>query len=651
MEKEHHGPGGKCGQGNVLRRSWRNRYEELLCSNHFSQVSIGNSNSMTKMHAPSVDPVRDIPRYLGTFRSIIGARMYLVFGLAVLAAVAEGLGIVMLLPLLQSLDGMESEAATGLGAWLSNALDWLGLGGSTLAILLFIAAFFMLKGAFLFLAHGYAAYLQGQLLREIKGRLYDAYMQMRLQHYVSRDTGHFVNVINGQVNGFLKTFKALLTLGKDLIMVLVYFGVALAVAWRFGMMAIILGILLFAAFRWLNIYIRKLSRENAREAGVLAKLLIQSLQSFKYLVSTGQVASLRKETRGSIKRLSGYLIRMGIVQAFTSAVREPLAVVAILIIVLVQIFWLDQPLAPILVSILLFYRGLTGTLSLQKHWQSALSSMGSVEMVRDEFATQAEQRESDGGEQIGPLTRSIELRDVHFRYNESLGDVLAGVSLVIPARTSIALVGESGSGKSTLVDILTLMLRPRKGQVLIDGVPGDTIRLPTWRKQIGFVSQETVVFDDTIANNICMWQGDIQEDPFLFERVREAARQAHIAHVIEALPDGYHTLVGDRGVRMSGGQRQRLFLARELFKRPNLLILDEATSALDSESEQAIQESIDALKGKMTIVIIAHRLATIRNVDKVFVLDKGRIVEEGSYESLRDDEQTRFAQMVALQRL
>jgi ABC-type multidrug transport system fused ATPase/permease subunit len=121
--------------------------------------------------------------------------------------------------------------------------------------------------------------------------------------------------------------------------------------------------------------------------------------------------------------------------------------------------------------------------------------------------------------------------------------------------------------------------------------------------------------------------------------------------VIESLPDGYNNLVGDRGVRLSGGQRQRLFLARELFKRPNLLILDEATSALDSESEQAIQESIEALKGKMTIVMIAHRLATIRKVDKVVVLDSGRVVEEGSYEGLRDDGQTRFSKLVAMQKL
>lgn len=606
---------------------------------------------MSKTRTKSTDPIRDIPGYLKTFQSFVGARMYLVFALAVFAAFAEGLGIVMLIPLLQSLDGLGSETVTGLGAWLGGVLDWLGLGGSTLAILFLIGGFFLLKGVLLFLANGYVAYLKGQLLRELKGRLYGAYMQMRLQHYVSRDTGHFLNVIHGQIGGFMKTFVTMIGLGKDVIMTAVYFIAALAVAWQFGVMAIILGGALFAAFRWLNIYVRELSRKNSVEAGVLSKLLIQSLQSFKYLVSTAQVTSLQKETMASIRRLTGHHVRMGIAQAFTKAVKEPVAVISMLGIVIIQILWLHQPLAPILVSILLFYRGLNGVLSLQGHWQSALSSMGSVEMVREEFATQAREQEPDGCQAIGPLSHSLELRDVYFGYGESQGDVLAGVSLVIPVQTSVALVGESGSGKSTLADILTLMLRPRRGQVLIDGVPADTILLSTWRKQVGFVSQETVVFDDTIANNICMWHGDIQEDPFLFERVREAARQAHIAHVIDSLPERYNTLVGDRGVRLSGGQRQRLFLARELFKRPNLLILDEATSALDSESEQAIQESIDALKGKMTIVMIAHRLATIRNVDKVFVIDRGSVVEEGSYEELKDDRTTRFSQLIAMQEL
>lgn len=606
---------------------------------------------MSKTRKISVDPIRDIPRYMGIFRSFIGRRMYLVFALAVLAALAEGLGILLLLPLLQSLDGMGGGTATGVGAWLTEALDWLGLGGSTFAILLLIALFFVFKGGFLFLAYGYVAYLQGRLLRELKGRLYDAYSRMRLEHYVSQDTGHFINVINTQINGFLQSFDAMVRVGKDLVMLMVYFGGAILVAWRFGVMAVIIGFSLFWFFRKLNIYIRDLSRKNAAEAGLLSKLLIQSLQSFKYLSATGRSEGIRTKTIASMRRLSGYHIRQGLAKALTTAIREPLAVIATLIIVIVQIVWLEQPLAPILVSILLFYRGLTGVLTVQQTWQSALSRIGSVEMVRDEFAIQAQEHEANGAIELGPLTRGIELRDVHFAYSDIQGDVLAGISLFVPARTSVALVGESGSGKSTLVDLLTLMLRPHAGEVLIDGVPGHAVRLSSWRRQIGFVSQETVIFDDTIANNICLWQGDIHKDTSLFERVRQAAREAHIAHLIESLPEGYDTLVGDRGVRLSGGQRQRLFLARELFKRPDVLILDEATSALDSESEQAIQQSIDALKGKMTIIMIAHRLATIRNVDKVFVIHNGRVVEEGSFDMLRDDAHTRFSQLVAIQKL
>ena len=606
---------------------------------------------MSKSPKHSADPIRDIPHYLRVFRSFIGARIYLVFVLAVFASLAEGLGIVMLLPLLHSLDGLGGDHVGGVGASLIKGLDWLGLSGSTVAILLFITAFFLLKGVFLFLAQGYTAYLHGQLMRELKGRLYSNYSQMRLQHYVSRDTGHFINVINAQIGGFLSTFTGMIHVGKDLIMMIVYFGVALAVAWRFGIMAIVLGILLLVAFRKLNTYVRSLSRKNSLESGTLSKLLIQSLQSFKYLVATGQTAHLEKGVVASIHRLTGRTIKMGIANAFTNAIREPVAIVAILIIVMAQLVWLNEPLGPILVSILLFHRGLGSVMLLQGHWQAALSRMGAVEMVRDEFAIQAQVHEQDGDTEIGSLTRGVELRDVYFSYNEGQPDVLSGITLFIPAKTSVALVGESGSGKSTLVDLITLMLRPRRGQVLVDNVPGDAIRLQTWRCQIGYVSQETVVFSDTVANNICLWQGDIDTDPALFARVREAARQAHIAHVIEELPNGYHTLVGDRGVRLSGGQRQRLFIARELFRSPNLLILDEATSALDSESERAIQASIDALRGRITVIIIAHRLATIRNVDKIFVIDKGRVIEEGGYEALRDDDRSRFSRLVSMQQL
>ncbi|WP_338074251.1 ABC transporter ATP-binding protein [Halochromatium glycolicum] len=396
---------------------------------------------------------------------------------------------------------------------------------------------------------------------------------------------------------------------------------------------------------------RTLSRKTATESGHLAKQLIQTLQGFKYLTATGQNTKLGHSINGSIGRLTGYQIRTGIAQAFTGAVREPIAVVFIMAIVLVQLVYLQQPLAPILVSILLFYRGLNAMLAIQGGWQGTLEHIGSIEVVHKEFALQRQHQEPDGTRQIGPLSQGIRLQNLHYSYDPQQGDVLKDITLEIPVRHSVTFVGESGAGKSTLVDLLTLMLKPRRGQICIDSVPGDAIQLASWRQQIGYVSQETVVFDDSIANNISLWAGDHRQDVLLERRIHEAARQAHIAHFIETLPDGYDTLVGDRGLRLSGGQRQRLFIARELFRRPNLLILDEATSALDSESERAIQKSIDELKEQITVVLIVHRLSTIRNVDQVYVFDQGRLVEQGSYEGLRDCDESRFGKLVAMQAL
>jgi len=216
---------------------------------------------------------------------------------------------------------------------------------------------------------------------------------------------------------------------------------------------------------------------------------------------------------------------------------------------------------------------------------------------------------------------------------------LEDISMHINAKKSIAIVGESGSGKSTLVDLIALLHTPTNGKIFIDGTNGNDISKHSWRSQLGYVSQETIIFDDTIANNICMWSGDYINDKNLFTKIRKAANQANILDFIDSLDDGFNSLVGDRGVLLSGGQRQRLFVARELFRNPNLLILDEATSALDSESEKEIQKSIDNLKGEITVIAIAHRLSTIKNVDLIYVLKDGRIIESGSYQihRLTDD--------------
>ena len=611
------------------------------------------------------NPARDILHYLRIFQTYLGRRMYLVFALSLIAGLAESVGILMLLPLLQTLDtggntvttapgAADAPAApdepSGVSAAFSDGLAALGLQDTT-AILLIITLAFIAKGALTFGARGFNTYLAGQLSRRLKGLLFDAYSQMSYGYYASRNTGHFANLINAQISRALQSFYNLTELGMSATNAVIYLAIAFALAWRFGAMALLAGVVLLALFRNLSGYVRELSRKGATEEGQLNKLLIQTLQGFKYLTATAQTGGLKRGIHASIGRLTGYQIRAGIASAFTTAVREPVIVIFIAAILWAQLVLLAQPLAPILVSILLFYRGLNALFSIQGGWQTALENIGSLELVDQEFTNQHQHREHGGARAIGPLSQGLRLRNVHYSYDPAIGDVIRGISLELPARASVALIGESGAGKSTLVDLLTLILKPRQGQVLIDDVPGQDIELTSWRRQIGYVSQEAVIFDDTIANNIGLWAGDPRQDYTFRRRILEAARQAHIADFIETLPDGYDTLVGERGLRLSGGQSQRLFIARELFRGPRLLILDEATSALDSESERAVQQSIDELKGHITVVIIAHRLSTIRNVDRVYVLEKGRVVEQGDYQALRHREGSRLRQLVDMQAL
>jgi len=599
-----------------------------------------------------VGTFESIAYYLRVYRKYIGRRLYVVFVLTGLAALAEGLGITLLLPLLKVTEtGGEEEVNGFVQEGLFTALTWIGIEESIVGILLLIGVVFLGKGLLKFAEAGYRGYLQARLLRELKGKLFRRYGSMDYEYYSSTNTGHLVNVINGRVNGFYSSFEHFARFGSKVITGISYFAVAFALAWQFALMAVVMGAIVLFLFKYLNAYVRSLSGRASHEQSQLNKLLMQALHSFKYIASTDQVKHLTDGVLDSIRRLTGYRFRQKVAGAFTSAIREPLSVFFIILVVVVQVTVLSAPLAPIFVALVLFHRGMQTMVGVQKRWQSTMDKIGSLEMVVDEFEALERHREPTGHTEIGPLREGIEVRNVSFAYDEEEGDVLHDISVSIPANTTVALVGESGAGKSTLVDILTLMLRPRKGEVFIDGIPGCEIDRSSWRSQIGYVSQETAIFDDTVANNISLWKGDYTEDPEVREKVEEAARRAYAHNFITDLPNGYQTVVGDNGVRLSGGQCQRLFVARELYKEPNLLILDEATSDLDSASEQHIQNSIDALQGEVTVVTIAHRLSTVKNADRVYVLDEGRVIEKGTYQELRMRENGQFREMVEMQSL
>lgn len=598
-------------------------------------------------------PLVGIPRYSALFRQYLGKRMYIVFGLGMFAGIAESFGILMFMPLLETLDRVDNQSVSsqelgGISGKLLQGVDALGLPTSPIALLLIVLVFFLLKGAAVFIGQAGAIYLRTRLLEQLKRRLFAAYTRMDYQYYSTRNTGHFSNVLNEQCNRALMAFQQLNKSVTHVINSAVYVSLALVVAWRFGIMAIVFGGGTLLALNTVSKRVRQLSRLSAQENGALAALLIQTLQSFKYLTATNQSAWLGHEVHRSISRLRHYQWRSGMAGAIPESLREPIAVAVIVAIVIVQLVYFEQPLAPILIAIVLFYRAFNALLNMQSAWQTTMEFIGSIELVNAEFIDQASAQEADGIEEVSALTDGIRLDRVDFAYRGANTPIIKNVSLTIPVNQTVALVGPSGAGKSTLVDLIALLLKPKAGEIYLDDLPASSVQLASWRKRIAYVAQDTVMFEGTIAANICL-DPDLRDQLEVQVRIREAARRASINSFIESLPEGYETLIGDRGIRLSGGQRQRLFIARELFREPELLILDEATSALDSESEQAIQASIDELKGKTTVIIIAHRLSTIRNADVIHVMEHGRIVESGGFNELLSNTSSRFSALVAAQ--
>jgi subfamily B ATP-binding cassette protein MsbA len=251
---------------------------------------------------------------------------------------------------------------------------------------------------------------------------------------------------------------------------------------------------------------------------------------------------------------------------------------------------------------------------------------------------------------LSPLKKGIEFKNVSFFYSNNDDDkspkteILSSISLRIKKGEVVAIVGPSGSGKTTLVDLIARFYDPVEGMITFDNIDIRQFILQSLRGQIGIVTQETILFNDTVRNNIAYGLTDFPD-----EKIREAARAANALSFIEAMPEGFESIIGDRGTKLSGGQRQRISIARALLKNPPIMILDEATSALDSESEVLVQEAIERLMQNRTSLVIAHRLSTIRNADRIIVLEKGKIVQEGRHVELLKQKNGLYKRLCDLQ--
>jgi ABC-type multidrug transport system fused ATPase/permease subunit len=587
---------------------------------------------------------------LKVYKNTLGPGILLLAALMPFAALSESLGIALFLPLLDKLIGSEEAVSDG-SSTMAKIFEKLPLPDSIPSLLVLIGLAFILKGLLKFSIHVLGGHFETNLGYLLRMNILNGWSKMDNSAFNKRNTGHYVSVFEAQITRFVHTFIVSTKILAQVATLIAFVLCAALIDWRFAALAVSLGGGVMLLMNTLNTSIHKSSRKFASGQMIMSKHLIHLLQSLKYLMATNQTGVISRLVMESCQKLRTSAFRIYVAKGFTESIREPISVFLVLGLIGIQVIVFRQPFEQTLVSLLLLDRVTKTLLVLQSSIQTLAELAGSVEAVQNEIKYAKNHPEIRGELTVGTFTDGIEFKNVSFAYQGSKDYVLKNVNISIKKNTTVALVGQSGAGKSTVAVMLPLLLRAGSGKLLIDGKDSTDLDPLEWRSRLGYVSQELVVFDDTIASNICLDSRGFKNDPSVRERVFLAAKQAIAEEFIDELPDGYDTIVGDRGLRLSGGQKQRLFIARELFRTPTVLILDEATSALDGESERAIQSSIEALHGKITVLVIAHRLATIKNVDHVYVMEHGKVIEEGPYDELVSRPNSKFEQMIKLQTL
>ncbi len=383
-------------------------------------------------------------------------------------------------------------------------------------------------------------------------------------------------------------------------------------------------------------YIAKRLKRRARltqdTLGRISNVIEESLSGMRIIKAFSAKKYITEKFRGEIANYSRHNFRMASRFNLASPISEFLGVFVVCMIILIggsMVLSEESSLtgSEFIVFLAFFSQVLTPAKAISNSLTTINRGLASGERVFELMDSQSKINERSGAKSINTFNESIRFENVSFGYEDKL--VLKNINLEVPKGKVIALVGPSGGGKSTLVDLIPRFYDPKTGQITIDGVDLRDCTISGLRGLMGIVTQESILFNDTIFNNIAFGKPDAT-----IEEVRAAAKVAHADIFIEQFDEGYETLIGERGTKLSGGQRQRLSIARAVLKNPPVLILDEATSALDSESEKYVQDAIENIMQKRTAIIIAHRLSTIQNADKIVVIKDGEIIQEGTHNLL-----------------
>ena len=497
-----------------------------------------------------------------------------------------------------------------------------------------ILTVFFIKNIFLYIKNILLRIVELKLVKEIRDRLYKHIQTLSLGYFNRQHTGSITSIVMNDVEQLQIALAVVFQrLFVEPINILTFVALLFIISWKLALIAIIIIPLAGIAILSIGRSIRRKSRRTQAKIAEIMQILTETLTSIRIVKAfVNEKEEIKNFTRES-KHYFKLLLKRARLDLIAGPTTETFGVIIGVVLLWyggMEVLAQKGVSAEDFIRFILILFSILGPIKQLSNVNLKIQiGAASAERIFGLLDTPPEIVEDPDPVELDVFNNSIEFDQIHFEYSDADERVLDGVTFTIKQGEVVALVGPSGSGKSTIADLIPRFFDVSKGALRIDGNNVRKISFSSLRGSMGIVTQEVILFNDTIRKNIAYGQSDVTE-----EAIQKAAKAANALEFIEQTPDGFDTLIGERGVNLSGGQKQRLAIARALLKNPPILILDEATSALDTESEKMVQKAIEVLMKDRTALVIAHRLSTVQNADKIVVLDKGKILEVGSHNEL-----------------
>jgi subfamily B ATP-binding cassette protein MsbA len=551
------------------------------------------------------------------------------------SAIFDGFQLAMIVPLADKvLTNKKIIIPTQLPPFLANFIDKINntpAQDMLVYIAVGIVSLFLLKGFIGFFQSYIMSDIGQSVVKDIRDKLYSKLQSLSLDYFTQKRGGELMSRITNDV----KLVENAVSYGStDLVyqtlQVVIFTLLTFFIYFKMALIAFVLLPLIAFPIVMVGKVLRRLSKRGQEKMADINSLLYETI------IGTRIVKAFNMEDYeiGKFKKVNHDYYRLAMKSIKRMLLVGPSTEFLGCIAGVFVFFWGGREVIAGTLSFGVFGLFLGSLLSLIRPFKK-LSQVNSINeqavaasvRIYEVLETEVSVKEREDAQEMRDFSRKIIFEDVWFNYGDN--QVLKNVNLEVERGQMVAVVGPSGTGKSTLLDLLPRFYDPKKGRILIDGMDIRNLTLKSLRNSIGIVTQETILFNDTIKANIAYGNLDAR-----IRDIEQAALQAHAHEFISHLPLGYNTVIGDRGMKLSGGERQRIAIARALLKNPPILILDEATSQLDTEAERIVQEALDRLMQGRTVFVIAHRLSTVRNAQRIIVLDKGAIVEQGTHNEL-----------------